>query len=191
MPLAAHVPSAGLLATMLALPLLSGCANSLYYQTRYVPNSGAGAFSMADRMFWTEESEVYELPANPPALATDADDAHRQRVDCQRPGQAFKANLIGSGGLTEIRGSSYVSNPRLAVLDDDPDLPRAPSPGKPTLMGGWHDEMPAGAREPVGLIPVAAYDDRPRSIPGSGTDTIPPKNMATIGDDSGWCPPAR
>lgn len=191
MRLAAHVPSSGLLTAFLALPLLSGCADSLYYQTRYVPNSSEGAFSLGDRMFWTEDSEVYELPANPPALATNADDEHRQRIDCKPPGQLFKANQVASGGLTEIRGKSTVSNPQLAVLSDDPGLPRAPGPGKPTSMGGWHDEMPIGAREPAGLTPVAAYEDRPRSTPGSGIDKIPVNKMATIGDETGYCPPAR
>ena len=46
MRLAAHVPSAGLLVAFLALPLLSSCANSVYYQTRYVPTSSEGAFSL-------------------------------------------------------------------------------------------------------------------------------------------------
>ena len=191
MRLAAHVRSAGLLAAFLALPLLSGCADSLYYQTRYVPNSSEGAFSLGDRLFWTEESEVYELPANPPALASNADDEHRQRIDCKRPGQAFKANQIGGGGLTEIRGQSSITNPRLAALSDDPGLPRAPGPGKPVPIGGWHEEMPIGAREPAGLIPIGAFEDRPRSTPGSGIGRIPAKPIATIGDETGYCPPAR
>ena len=191
MRLAAHVPSAGLLVAFLALPLLSSCANSVYYQTRYVPTSSEGAFSLGDRLFWTEESEVYELPANPPALASNDDDEHRSRVDCKPPGQPFKANQIGSGGLSEIRGKSSVSSYQLAVLSEDPGLPRAPGPGKPTPISGWHDEMLTGAREPAGLIPIAAYDDRPRSTPGSGINNIPANKMATIGDETGYCPPAR
>jgi hypothetical protein len=191
MRLAAHVQSAGILVAFLALPLLSGCADSLYYQTRYVPSSSEGAFSAGDRMFWTEESEVYELPANPPALASNEDDEHRQRVDCKPPGQQFKSNQVGSGGLTEIRGRSVVTNPQLAVMSNDLGLPRAPGPGKPTQMAGWHDEMPIGAREPAGILKVAGYEDRPKSTPGSGIDTIEPNKMVTIGDETGYCPPAR
>ena len=183
------VPALSLLVPLLGL---SGCADSVYYQTRYAPTSGEQAFGVGERWFWSEDDEVYELPANPPALAAGEEgDEHRSRVDCRKPGQAFRANVVARGDGTEIHGHGEASRLTVARMDDSLPLAKGPGPETPYTVAGWHDEARYGTRERTGVAPVAAYDDRPRSTPGSGLDRSSVNTLVVSGDDSGWCPPAH
>ncbi len=180
-----------LLAPAAALFLLAGCADSIYYQTRYAPTSSSGSFSIGERMFRTEDNEVYELPANPPALATAQEDSHRSRVDCRRPGQAFKSNPIAGIDGDEIHGNPDGSVTPIARMSNDLELAKSPGPGAPQPLAGWQDEGRYGARERRDPPKVGGAEDRPASVPGSGTTVIAPNKIATIDNDTGWCPPQR
>ena len=183
----------GPLLAMLApvLLLAGGCADSVYHQTRYVPSAGEDAYSFSERLFWTEDAEVYETPANPPALASGEDDGHRSRIDCRKPGQAFKSGPVAAGGGTEINGHGLAEGPTLARMEDEPLHGRGLPPDAPQRVADWHDAGTTGARERPGLIPVANYDGRPRSQPASGIDRRQTEPMASTRDDADWCPPAQ
>jgi hypothetical protein len=180
-----------LLAPAAALFLLAGCADSIYYQTRYAPTSSSGSFSIGERMFRTEDKEVYELPANPPALATEQEDGHRSRIDCRRPGQAFKPNPIAGIEGDEIRGNPDGSVTPIARMSNDLELAKSPGPGAPQPLAGWQDEGRYGARERRDPPKVGGMEDRPASVSGSGTKVIAPNKIAAIDNDTGWCPPKR
>lgn len=173
------------------LLLTGGCADSIYHQTRYVPSAGADAYSFGERLFWTEDDEVYETPSNPPALASSEDDAHRSRIDCRKPGQAFKSNRIASGDGSEISGNGLAEGPTLARMEDEPLHGRGLPPDAPQPVATWHDAGTLGARERPGLVPVANYDARPRSQPASGIDRRQAETLAATRDDADWCPPPQ
>lgn len=174
----------------LAVLALSGCANSVYYQTRYAPTSSEQSFGFGERLFWSEDKEVYELPANPPAIATDDEDLHRSRVECREPGQQFKPGQVATGGGTEVHGTSLVDGPTVGTMGDD-TTPRSPRPERPQPISGWHDEPRYGTRETRDPVKVVGPNLTPISAaPGSRIDKIAPNPISTIGDDTGWCPPA-
>jgi hypothetical protein len=178
-----------LLAPAAALVLLAGCADSIYYQTRYAPTSSSGSFSLGERMFRTEDKEVYELPANPPALSTETEDGHRSRVECRRPGQAFKSDPIAGVEGDEIHGNPDGSVTKIAVMSNDLELAKSPGPDAPQPLAGWHDEERYGTRERRDPPKVGAFEDRAQSVPGSGTKVIAPNKIAVMDSDPGWCPP--
>ncbi len=66
--------------------LCTGCAEREQVKSRYVTTSVEDVFSPIDRVGWTGDRQVYELPAAPPAVA----DLHRART-CKKPGQQFKS----------------------------------------------------------------------------------------------------
>jgi hypothetical protein len=175
----------------LVLCCLTGCANSVYYQSRYAPTSSSQSFGVGERIFWTEDKEVYELPANPPAISTDEEDEHRSRRDCLQPGQNFKAPQVASGGGTEIRGLGGANGPKVAAMADESGIHKAPGPGPAVAIAGWEDEARYGTRERTFLVPVAGNQGPITAAPGSGINRIPPNRVAGIGDDTGWCPPAK
>ncbi len=181
-----HVPA---LLGLLAVVVLGGCADNVYYQTRYVPSEG-GAFSGMDGMFRREDPEVYELPANPPALASDDEDrAHRPRVDCRAPGVRFKARRVAGSGEPEAESRSTNEGLVVARLSDDPAAVVSPRPDPRPAIVGIHEEYRYGAPESRGPIPVAGTEDRPVSMRATGIDRRPARPIAAIGDRDDWCPP--
>ena len=173
------------------LLLTGGCADNVYYQTRYAPTSGEDTYSFSERLFQSEDREVYETPANPPALASGEDDDHRSRVDCRKPGQDFKAGRVAAGGGTEIHGHGQSDGPPVARMEDEPLLGRGPGPDTPPKMADWHDAGTPGARERPGLVPVANYDTRPTSQVASGIGMRQAELLAGTREDATWCPPQR
>lgn len=173
------------LLTLSALLLgLAGCGD-MYYQTRYIPVSSEDAFSMHERVTWSGDKEVYELPANPPAIDT----LHRERVDCKTPGQKFK----GQAMLGIYQPAMHGETGEIVAVGG---LDKGPHPGNPFPpqkdypVGVQGDAIDRGAREPIGLIPVGGADRGPYPFRGSGTDTIGSDAMGAYRDDQTfWCPP--
>lgn len=165
--------------------VLGGCADNAYYQTRYMPTSSEESFSVGERLFWNEDSQIYELPSHPPALAANevgADDDHRQRIDCASPGPKFQSPRVASGNGTEVRGNSQVNGLTVASMRDDHAGVALP-PGPATPIGGWHDERELGAHDDRPQDPVAGYDTRPKPIRGEGIDRRPVQTVAGMRDD--------
>lgn len=189
------VPSVGLPLlglTVLALACLSGCGGDyLYYQTRYIPTSSEQSFSPSARWFRTEDREVYELPANPPALASvEGQDDHRARVDCKPPGPTFKPQPLASYGPEQRRGRGEVDSPDMAQMAGPSGIPPAPKRREPGPQGGWQNERLYGPNESRRLTDVAQMDAGPH-VPRNTDTSISSDKMATTGPDDSWCPPAR
>lgn len=171
---------------------LSGCADSVYYQTRYAPTSSEEAYSASERMFWHEDTEVYALPANPPALVTgttDGDDDHRARRDCKPPGQQFKPFQVATGNGEDSHHHSVIPTLQVATMGEDPA--HGPRTGPASSLVGWHDETVPGAHDYREQPRVAGYEDRPKSVRGEGIDRRTPDPVAGVLDDEGWCPPRK
>ncbi len=175
-----------LLVVVLSAMLLAvtGCGD-MYYQTRYIPVSADDSFSLHERMTWSGDKEVYELPANPPAIDT----LHRQRVDCKTPGQKFKGQTmlgIQDPGLHPETADVVA----VGALDKGPFPGAAYPPQKDYPVGVPGDPIERGAREPIGLIPVGDGERGPFPFRGSGTETIPAQPVGAYRDDQTfWCPP--
>ncbi len=172
---------------------LGGCADNAYYQTRYTPTSSDESYSVTERMFWTEDREVYGLPANPPALATgetDGSDDHRKRLECQQPGQRFKSLQVATGNGSEIHGTSLVDSPTL-VAQGDEQSGRGPGPDRRLPIAGEYDAPVNGALDHREVIPVAVKNERSASVRGEGIDRRPAEVLVGTRDDEGWCPPKR
>lgn len=178
-------------AAILALPLvLSGCGDALYYQTRASPEGGSD-FSLTAWLFNHEDSEVYELPARPPAVSTEQDDAHLVRSECHPPGQKFKSPSMMSQDDGVPVASGTVERTTLYKIEDQPVAPASTMRVEPIPLAGWKDPVERGARDHTEVIPVANLDRAPKSQPASGMTTIPAVPLATSEDDNGWCPPKR
>jgi hypothetical protein len=173
--------SAPILLPALAVALC-GCGN-MAYQTRYIPVSAESVYSPAEQMTWSGDKEVYELPANPPAI----DEAHRARVDCRTPGQKFKP--VAVAGIEDRQKNKELADPSLiARLNDDPEPGSPFGPQKDYPVAAYYDAEQRGAREPIGLVPVGVGDQGPFPFRGSGTLTIPASPVAAYRTDQiDWC----
>ncbi len=174
-------------AAALCLVALGGCGD-IYYQTRYIPQSAESVYSGTEQAFWTGDREVYELPANPPAI----DELHRARVDCKRPGQSFKSQTMV--GLTDPDRRYDGTGDAILVgaLDGGPAPAHGPLTIPKTAVSAMGDDYGSGARPGIGAIPVAASDHDPVPFRGSGTNLAPKRVVAAYRDDqTDWCPPNR
>jgi hypothetical protein len=175
---------------LMALPLilgLTGCGD-IYYQTRYIPLSAESVYTGTEQAFWTGDREVYELPANPPAI----DDLHRERVDCKRPGQSFKPQRIVGTYDPDQRYAGPGENTVVGGLDLGPTPSRAPAVMKKPPVAALGDDYGNGAREGVGVTPVWGVEHDPQPFRGSGTNLNPVRPVAAYRDDqTDWCPPKR
>jgi hypothetical protein len=161
---------------------LAGCGD-MAYQTRYIPVSAESVYSPAERATWSGDREVYELPANPPAI----DELHRQRIDCATPGQRFKPPPMA--GIEDSHRHKETADPSLvARLNDDPEPGSPWGPQKDYPVAAWYEAEQRGAREQIGLVPVGVGDTGPWPFRGSGTETIPASSMAVYRTDQiDWC----
>ena len=176
---------AGLAIAAAATALLSGCGDSMvYYQSRYVPASSDEAFSPASQLSWQGDHEVYELPAEPPAV-----DESRPRVDCKQPAEVFKGQ--GMVGLTDDAPPYHDPNPpiRLANQGDD-EMVAALPPVKATPVAKFGEMETVGAREPVGPTPVGGSAKGPFPFEASGKNNEP-LTMAATRDSDDWCAPQK
>jgi len=166
--------SAAAVAVILAL---AGCGgDDAVYTSRSMPTSSEDSYSQGAKSFWREDKEVYELPANPPAI----DDLHRKRATCARPGQKMKPITLAGisdevpasrsrAERTLVGGQSYQPDPLpLKALRDS------------TPVAAWHYETVPGPREPLERFKLAGTEDRPASQKSSGTDKRR-ENEALIG----------
>jgi hypothetical protein len=171
--------SAKLLVVIPVLLALGGCGDE-YYQTRYIPPSSDACFSLSARATWYGDRQVYELPADPPAIGTD-----HPRRDCLPPGQVLPGPTIAGleygtshQEVGEVVAISGTSEPPLAALP----------PLKNAAIYGWEEAREQGAHEPIGLIPVGNSYLGPNPYRGQGTDTVAPVDMAKYRDDQrNWC----
>ncbi len=172
--------------------VLGGCANNAYFQTRYLPTSSEETYSSSQRLFWSEDTQVYDLPSKPPALASEvgADDDHRARIDCAKPGPEWKADRVATGNGTAIQGRSQVDGlPLVGIHEERGGVPLPPERLAPT--GAWHDERVLGARDTRAHEPISGYDQRPLPVPGEGINRNNHGLVAGMRDDEGWCPPTK
>lgn len=149
------------------LLLLAGCGDDAYYVTRSMPTSSADTWGTTARLFRGETAEVYELPAQPPAV-----DGPPARGPARAPGQRFPAFPLVAQGDPPARYDARQPAQPVGALDDAIVL----APVRPlarTPIAAWHPAAEAGVREPIGVRPVGAGEDGPRSQPGSGLDRIP------------------
>ncbi len=163
---------------------LTGCGDSIYYQSRYAPTSVDDAYGAGSRWTWDGDKEVYALPANPPAV----DDLHRTRQDCVTPGQKFKPTTVAMvEWSTQAGGGS--PEPYPAARMDDPTM----VPIRGDLLDHPRFAMerpnPQGAHEPIVNPKVGMSDNTPQSTPGSGTKhSITPYPPAIYrSDEVIWC----
>ena len=156
-------------AAVAAILALAGCAgNDAIYSTRSMPTSAEDSYSGGARFLWTEDPEVYELPANPPAI-----DDHRPRLRGQAPGQRLKSNPVAGMSDPLPASSARGDVTAVATISDRPDpLPLPPLPGNAPLAAIHHETVP-GPRESMGLIPLGGTEDRPASQQASGLDRLP------------------
>ncbi len=166
---------------LLLLPLvltLGGCGDA-YYQTRYIPASADAAYTVSERATWTGDRQVYELPAHPPAVDLD-----RPRQDCLEPDQMFKPQPMLA--IDETVHSREVADiqPMAGMADE---VARGPKPLPHYRLYAWNDDPGEGAKEHIGIRPVAAYDEGPNPIKASGRDHSDHPAMAAWNDPDGWC----
>jgi hypothetical protein len=175
---------AGLALAAAAVALLAGCGDSMaYYQTRYIPSSG-DEYSAASQLSWQGDREVYELPAEPPAV-----DESRPRVACKEPGEVFKGQ--GIIGLTDNAPPYPDPNPPIALARSGDESPAgALPPVKAVPVADWGELERVGAREPIGPTQVSATDQGPYPFEASGKN-VEPLNMAKTRDSDDWCPPRK
>ena len=187
-----HMRVAVLFFALMTSFVLGGCANNAYYQTRYMPTSSEETYSASQRLFWREDSQVYDLPSNPPALASEAgaDDDHRVRADCAMPGPEWKTDRLAAGNGAAIQGRSQVDGvPLVSIHEERVGVPLSPERLAPT--GGWHDERILGARDTRVHEPISGYDQRPIPVPGEGINRQSYGLVAGMRDDQNWCPPTK
>jgi hypothetical protein len=166
------------LAPLLAL---AGCGGNAYYATRGMPTSAAEAYAAPARWTLPEEREIYELPANPPAIDRD-----HTGVKNRQPGQILPAQVMVGMADEPWSGVPTVESNRLARMDDV----QGPPPLRPLKslaeVSGWQQEQVPGAREPLGVPRVGTYQDAPASQPASGLDRIPPIVTGATGETDVW-----
>lgn len=169
-----------LLFVLPAVLSLTGCGD-LYYQTRYIPVSADAAYSVAERSTWSGDREVYELPANPPAIGAE----HRERRPCLPPEQRFKPTaMLGIYDETHQHEQGPVTP--MAAYGEAKGLPPKPMAAYP--ISGWYTAKVPGAKEPVGLIPVGVSAKGPYPFGASGRDRSDPPTMAAWRtDETSWC----
>lgn len=185
----AAIRSIGLVVALTAVVCFSGCSNKyMYYQTRYTPTSSEQSFSPSARLFWTENDEVYELPSNPPAVASvEGIDDHRSRIDCKTPGPAFKPEKIAAYGPGQAPGRGEIPASDLAHLDDRRELPPAPR-RPPTEVAALGNEHLYGPNEPRPVTDIGGSDEGPY-VKRNTEGTLKAHAIVGIGADNGWCPP--
>jgi hypothetical protein len=153
-------------AAAVAVLALAGCGDDAVYTSRSMPTSAEDSYSAGAKSFWSEDKEVYELPANPPAI----DDLHRTRAACARPGQKMKPTTLA--GVSDVRPAAMTRREPTLIsgrsYQPDP-LPLAALPDT-VPVAGWHHESETGAREPLERLPLAGLENRPASQKSSGTD---------------------
>lgn len=159
-----------LLVSAVAALALSGCGDRserAYYRSRYVPENIEDTYSTVKRAQWRGDSEVYELPATPPAL----DGVHYERVNCDLPGPKFKAQTVaGIGG--EVVGTSRPEGTLVGAMDTRPVPVGALDPLPGYAVGGQSHIPPKGVYDTT--YPVqdpSGFDRRPRVIAGEGIDS--------------------
>ncbi|MBA3710098.1 MAG: hypothetical protein H0W83_14910, partial [Planctomycetes bacterium] len=145
-------------------------------------------YSASEQLTWNGDREVYELPANPPAI----DDLHRSRVDCKRPGQAFKARSMVEIADHSDRYNGLAEVAMVGGQDNGPLPGRAPAALKATPIAAMDDAYGSGAPVHSHPMPVAAWNTDPTNFRGSGTSLYPVTPVAASRDDqTDWCPPRR
>lgn len=167
---------------LLLIPLLlTGCAGGSreYYETRYIPTSGASTFSAAERAKWFGDRQVYELPAAPPDL--DDENPARPRVCARMPGPRFKAPTMVAYG-NEVKGTSASDTTDVGGWDDR-QLPTDGYMTQPSAVVGAMDYRTyhSGTVEHDQTTRVGAFDSRPRSTTGAGMDTDKLTEMSGMG----------
>jgi hypothetical protein len=152
---------------------LAGCDPAV--QARHQPTSVDeifGAFSRVGGM----SSEVYELPAKPPALA-DGDVRPRP---CRPPGLLLKPTDLVA--LTPSLRASHPSEPTILVAMEEPP-PAAPRPGPPYRIASWNLHQEPGVKEPIASPPYA-----PRLLPGRSVYRNEPQKLGAYRDfERVWC----
>ncbi len=152
--------------------------------------AGAADIGITGKDVLTEagDREVYELPANPPAI----DELHRARVDCKRPGQSFKPQTMVGLADPDRRYDGTGDAILVGALDGGPAPAHGPLTIPKTAISAMGDDYGLGARPAIGAIPVAASDHDPVPFRGSGTNLAPKRAVAAYRDDqTDWCPPNR
>jgi len=156
---------------------LAGCGDE-YYQTRYIPPSADASFTLASRSTWYGDKQVYELPAEPPAVGID-----RPRQDCIPPG-----GVIPDASIVGIRDTdAHVETGEVVTMAGTYEEPmHSLPPGKEAPIYAYDDPHPPGPIEPTGAIPVAGTAQPP--FPGTYTQLIPPIPLAAYRTDQTlWC----
>ncbi len=161
---------------------VAGCSSSgerAYYQTRYIPSSGDALYSASEKSRWRGDHQVYELPANAPALGED----HRVRRDCVRPGPGFPVN--GKVAYRDIpRGGGEVALQEAGGFDGRPDRGLGPQTKDPELVARMGDIPPGGLPQRNFHTQTGAYDRR--AHPGTGPDTGPAQAIGAARDQDKW-----
>jgi hypothetical protein len=164
----------------LALPLfaaLTGCGD-VYYQTRYIAPSAESLYSPAERVSWSGDLQVYELPSKPPAV-----DSQRERKPCLPPNEMFKPQPM-LGLQDHEHHLEYADLTDLSGWKDT--APRGPKPLKAYPLYAWYDAPQEGAKEPKGPLPIGLMDNGPWPHHTSEYSDAP--KMADWRDDErNWC----
>jgi hypothetical protein len=166
------------------LLLLAGCGDStMYYQTRYIPNSDE-SFTTVGRLGYSADDEVFELPAQPPTL----DGVHRKRADCAVPGQKFKPQAKVAYAPQEVHGNGPADGPPVGAEDARmhpvgpdkllKDVPVAKIENQP------FEGLNQTRRE---VITTGIGDSRPHSTTGAGTDRNPTIAIEASKDGDPYC----
>lgn len=156
-----------------AVLTLTGCGDRserAYYRSRYVPEHIDETYSPAKRAMWTGDSEVYELPASPPALAGD----FTPRAECELPGPQFKSQTM-VGLNSTVDGKSTLDGTAIGGMDKRPVPLGAldPLPGQRT--GGQAGVYPVGVYTTnIPYQPAGDWDTRPRATRGEDIDVHQP-----------------
>lgn len=170
-------------ALIAALAALTGCGDTLYYQTRYIPQSADAVYSPAEQMSWTGDKEAYELPSQPPAIDGDGEPRH----NCARPYQKFKSDPTIGYKAEEVHGSR--TNESIAVGGTNemvrPDGPTT-ALKRPAMYATDNRPYQPGMTAPAYVNPTGELDTRPRSTTGAGTNQIWTTNM--VGENDNYNP---
>jgi hypothetical protein len=153
------------------LAMLGGCSESLYYETRYIPTDIESTYSVSARASWSGDREVYELPAAPPDLASEA--APRQR--CAYPYQKFKPVPIVSVHPDDVHSSTDIGQVQYGSTDtrvhpSGPTVPLHEPPNFATDSRPGEEGIPPALMNPK----IGMTDVRPHSTTGKETSAVPP-----------------
>jgi len=165
---------------LLCLPVvlaLAGCGDE-YYQTRYIPPSSDASFTLASRATWYGDKQVYELPADPPAVGID-----RPRKDCIPPGGVIPDPPIV--GVRDAEGH-FETGEVVTIAGTYEEPEHSLPPLKEAPIYAYDDPHPPGPIEPTGAIPVAGTQQPP--FAGHSAALIPPVPLAAYRTDQTlWC----